>query len=120
VLTHFSELLAESASRGAAVGAFTCYNLETAAGVLRAAAARRRGVVVLVSEKSFSAPDGPLLVSALVAVAARSPVPACVQLDHVRDCAPIEAALELGMGAVMADGGPLRRGRGRARWDRRR
>jgi tagatose 1,6-diphosphate aldolase GatY/KbaY len=107
VLTRFSELLADSASRGAAVGAFTCYNLETAAGVLRAAAARRCGVILLVSAKSFSAPDGPLLVSALVAAAARSPVPACVQLDHVRNLEPIGAAFELGMGAVMADGSKL-------------
>jgi tagatose 1,6-diphosphate aldolase GatY/KbaY len=107
MLTRFSELLADGASRGAAVGAFTCYNLETAAGVLRAAAGRRCGVVLLVSEKSFSAPDGPLLVCALVAAAARSPVPACVQLDHVRDLEAVGAALELGMGAVMADGSKL-------------
>jgi ketose-bisphosphate aldolase len=107
MLTRFSELLAEGASRGAAVGAFTCYNLETAAGVLRAAAGRRCGVVLLVSEKSFSAPDGPLLVCALVAAAARSPARACVQLDHVRDLEAAEAALELGMGAVMADGSKL-------------
>ena len=107
MLTHFSALLAEAASRGAAVGAFTCYNLETAVGVLSAADARRCGVILLVSEKSFSAPGGPLLVSALLAAAARSPVPACVQLDHVRDLEPIEAAFELGVGAVMADGSKL-------------
>jgi ketose-bisphosphate aldolase len=106
MLTRFSDLLAEAASHGAAVGAFTCYNLETAVGVLRAAAGRR-GVVLLVSEKSFSAPDGPLLLSALVAAAAHSPAPACVQLDHVRNLEPAEAAFALGVGAVMADGSKL-------------
>jgi tagatose 1,6-diphosphate aldolase GatY/KbaY len=107
VLVRFSELLAETASRQAAVGAFTCYNLETAAGVLRAAAGRRTGVILLVSEQSFSAPEGALLVSALVAAADRASVPACVQLDHVRTLEPVEAAFELGVGAVMADGSKL-------------
>jgi tagatose 1,6-diphosphate aldolase GatY/KbaY len=107
VVARFSELLAEAAARGAAVGAFTCYNLETALGVLRGAEARSRGVVLLVSEKSFSGPDGPLLMAALVAAAARAPVPTCVQLDHVRELGPIEAAFSLGAGAVMADGSRL-------------
>jgi tagatose 1,6-diphosphate aldolase GatY/KbaY len=107
VLVRFSELLVEAASRRAAVGAFTCYNLETTVGVLRAAAARRVGVILLVSEQSFSGPEGPLLVSALVAAAGRSPVPACVQLDHVRTLEPVEAAFELGVGAVLADGSKL-------------
>jgi tagatose 1,6-diphosphate aldolase GatY/KbaY len=107
VLVRFSELLADAASRRAAVGAFTCYNLETAVGVLRAAAARRVGVILLVSEQSFSAPEGSLLVSALVAAADRASVPACVQLDHARTLEPVEAAFELGVGAVMADGSKL-------------
>lgn len=107
MLARFSELLTEAAGRGSAVGAFTCYNLETAAGVLSAAEARRRGVILLVSAKSFSLPGGSLLVSALVAAAARSRVPTCVQLDHVRELEPIERAFELGAGAVMADGSKL-------------
>jgi tagatose 1,6-diphosphate aldolase GatY/KbaY len=107
VLVRFSELLAEAASRRAAVGAFTCYNLETAVGVLRAAAARRVGVILLVSEQSFSAPEGSLLVAALVAATHRASVPACVQLDHVRTLEPVEAAFDLGVGAVMADGSKL-------------
>jgi ketose-bisphosphate aldolase len=107
VLARFSDLLTEARSRGSAVGAFTSYNLETAVGVFRAAEARRRAVILLVSEKSFSAPGGSLLLSALVAVAERSAVPACVQLDHVREPGPIEAAFALGAGAVMADGSKL-------------
>ena len=107
MLVRFSELLAEAASRRAAVGAFTCYNLETAVGVLRAAAARPTGVMLLVSEQSFSAPGGPLLVAALVAAAHRASVPACVQLDHVRTLEPVEAAFDLGVSAVMADGSKL-------------
>jgi ketose-bisphosphate aldolase len=107
MLTAFTDLLAEARSRGSAVGAFTCYNLETAVGVLRAAEEAGRGVILLVSEKSFSAPAGPLLVAALRAAAEQSAAPACVQLDHVRELEPIRAAFALGVGAVMADGSRL-------------
>src|SRR5438105_3141429 len=103
MLARFSELLAEAKERREAVGAFTCYNLETAAGVLRAAQERQRGVILLVSEKSFSSPGGRLLLAALVAAARASAVPACVELDHVRLLEPIRVAFELGAGAALAD-----------------
>jgi tagatose 1,6-diphosphate aldolase GatY/KbaY len=96
---RFSELLADASGRGGAVGAFTCYNLETAAGVVEAVEAQGRSVILLVSEQSF----GDLLVSALVAVADRARVPACVQLDHVSGLASIKRAFELGSGAAMVD-----------------
>jgi tagatose 1,6-diphosphate aldolase GatY/KbaY len=107
VLVLFSQLLAEAAAHREAVGAFTCYNLEQAAGVLRAAEARRAGVVILVSEKSFAGADGHRLLSALVAAAERSDAAACVQLDHVSDLRLIESAFSLGAGAVLADGSHL-------------
>jgi tagatose 1,6-diphosphate aldolase GatY/KbaY len=107
VLSRFSELLANAGRRRAAVGGFTCYNLETAAGVLRAAEERRAGVILLVAGTSFSAPGGPFLVAALVAAAGASAAPACVQLDHVRELEPIRAAFELGAGAALADGSHL-------------
>jgi tagatose 1,6-diphosphate aldolase GatY/KbaY len=93
----FSELLAEASQRGGAVGAFTCYDLETAAGVVEAAEAEGRGVILLVSRQSFR----DLLAGALVTVADRARVPACVQLDHVADPALIQRAFELGAGAAM-------------------
>lgn len=107
MLARFSELLADVVARRAAVGGFTCYNLEQALGVLRAADERGCGVVLLVSERSFSAPGGHLLLSAFVAVARASGAPACVQLDHVRSIEPVRAAFALGAGAVMADGSRL-------------
>jgi len=107
VRVPFAELLAEAAGTRRAVGAFTCYNLESAVGVLLAAEQHGRGVVLLLSEKSFSPRGGELLAVALVAVADRAPVPACVQLDHVRDLQLINAAFACGVGAVMADGSSL-------------
>lgn len=101
----FDALIADRGS--AAVGAFTCYNLEIAAGVLRAAAQRRVGVILLVSAQAFRARDGDLLLAALVAMADRAPVLVCVQLDHASDLELFESAFALGAGAVMADGSKL-------------
>jgi len=104
---QFSELLAEAERGRRAVGAFTCYNFEQAAGVLSAASDRGCGVVLLVSEKSFAAPSGTVLLPALATMAEHSQAPACVQLDHVSDLGAIRRAYELGAGAVMADGSKL-------------
>jgi tagatose 1,6-diphosphate aldolase GatY/KbaY len=107
VLIGFRELLEERRSRGAAAGAFTCYTLTTAVGVLRAAEAEEAPVILLVSEASYAAPEGPLLLAALGAAAERANAPACVQVDHVADPAAIARALADGADAVMADGSRL-------------
>jgi ketose-bisphosphate aldolase len=107
VIVPFSELLADADRRGAAVGSFTAYNLEGALAVLRAAEARTDGVILLVSAQTFAKPGGPALVTALRAVADRARVPCCVQLDHAADLQLMEAALEAGAGALMADGSRL-------------
>jgi tagatose 1,6-diphosphate aldolase GatY/KbaY len=107
MLCAFTDLLAESRAAGRGLGAFTCYDLETARGVLAAATARRRGVVLLVSCAAFAPPGGQELLAGLRAAAARSPARACVQLDHVGDLGLIERAFEAGAGAVMADGSRL-------------
>jgi tagatose 1,6-diphosphate aldolase GatY/KbaY len=103
MLVGFAQLLAGRAT----IGAFTCYDLETARAVLGAAATRGRGVVLLVSREAFAAEGGDQLLAAIRAAAERSPAAACVQLDHVSDLALIEAAFDLGAGAVMADGSRL-------------
>jgi tagatose 1,6-diphosphate aldolase GatY/KbaY len=107
VLTPFREILEERRAAGAAVGAFTCYDVTTAIGVVRAAEGHRAPVLLLISEASFRASPGRLLLPALLAVADEARVPACVQLDHVDDDELIDAALAAGAGAVMADGSKL-------------
>lgn len=107
MLTPFGEILEERCAAGAAVGAFTCYDVTTAIGVVRAAEAREDPVLLLISEASFRSPAGRLLLPALLAVADEARVPACVQLDHVDDDELIDAALAAGAGAVMADGSKL-------------
>lgn len=107
MLTGFRAILDERRASGSAVGAFTCYDTTTAFGVVRAAEARDVPAILLVAEASYRADTGRLLVAALLAVAERARVPMCVQLDHVHDDALIDAALDAGVGAVMADGSRL-------------
>ncbi|HET6507867.1 MAG TPA: class II fructose-bisphosphate aldolase [Baekduia sp.] len=107
MLASFLELLDDAASRGTAVGAFTCYDSTQAAGVLDAAEDAGTGVVLLVSPASFRARRGADLLTALVAQAAGAETAVCVQLDHVSDRATVEAAFAAGAGAVMVDGSHL-------------
>jgi tagatose 1,6-diphosphate aldolase GatY/KbaY len=107
MLTPFRELLDERRAAGAAAGAFTCYDVTTALGVVRAAEQRDVPFILLVSEASFRSPDSRLLVPALTAVAERAHVAACFQIDHVSDSDLIERALTGGVGAVLADGSRL-------------
>ena len=93
MLTPFRELLDERRAAGAAAGAFTCYDVTTALGVVQAAETRNVPVVLLVAESSFRASSGRLLLPALLAVADAARIPACLQLDHVADDALIDEAL---------------------------
>jgi tagatose 1,6-diphosphate aldolase GatY/KbaY len=104
VIARFSEILENERDAGRAVGAFTCYDVTTAIGVLRAADEVDVATILLVSKASFISRDGPQLVVGLSAVATHAQAPACVQLDHVGDLETIARAIDLGIGAVMADG----------------
>ena len=92
---------------GAAVGAFTCYDLEAAIATVRAAASEGAGVILLLGGQSYAGASGGELLAALLAVAGYSDARVCVQLDHCDDLALIEAALDVGVGAVLADGSAL-------------
>ena len=100
MLAPFAPLLA----RGP-VGAFACYELAMAEGVLRAAGRGR--VVVLVAGTALRAPGAERLVCALRGAAEASRAQVSLQADHVHDLETVELALELGVQAVMADFSPL-------------
>jgi tagatose 1,6-diphosphate aldolase GatY/KbaY len=105
MIASFTEVLEAARRRRCAVPAFTCYDAETAAGVLRAAAGRP--LIVLVSANLVTAPAGSLLVAALHGMASRAPSPVCLQLDHAHDLDVVRIGCALGLGAVMADGSHL-------------
>jgi ketose-bisphosphate aldolase len=107
MLASLPSLLAERRAHHAAIGAFTSYDLETATAVLSAAEDARVPVILLVSRDAFARPEGRHLVAGLVGAAQAARVACCVELDHVADLELMERALDLGCGAVMADGSRL-------------
>lgn len=107
MLASLPSLLAERRSHQAAIGAFTSYDLETATAVLSAAEDADVPVMLLVSREAFARRHGRHLLTALVGAAQAAGVRCCVELDHVADLDLMERALELGCGAVMADGSRL-------------
>ena len=107
MITSFAAILAERRDRGAAVGAFTCYDTSTAVGVVLAAENAQAPVILLVAATSLRRSSGRFLIPALCTVAAAAEVPVCIQLDHAEDLDVMVAALGGGAGAVMADGSRL-------------
>jgi tagatose 1,6-diphosphate aldolase GatY/KbaY len=107
VIVPFVEILERERAANRAVGAFTCYDIATASGVLQAAESTGRAVILLVSNASFTGRDGHQFVAGLIAATAQADADACVQLDHVDDLRTIDEAVALGIGAVMADGSRL-------------
>lgn len=104
MLVAFEDVLREARVRGSAAGAFTCYDLETAAAVLETAASRDRAVILLVSPSTATGDLGDAYLTALLGCAAQSAARVCVQVDHIDDLALVERVLALGAGAVMVDG----------------
>lgn len=87
-----------------AAGAFTCYDLATAYGVVDAATEVGQGVVLLVSPSTAARPYGLALVRSLRALADHAAVPVSVQLDHASDLDLISRIVEAGADAVLVDG----------------
>ncbi|WP_051821277.1 class II fructose-bisphosphate aldolase [Streptomyces sp. SCSIO 75703] len=100
----FREHIRAFRARGAAVPAFTAYDLATATGVVTAAERAGVPVILLVSPSTAATRYGHGLVRSLRALADASPAPVAVQLDHATDLALIRATVEAGAHAVLADG----------------
>jgi ketose-bisphosphate aldolase len=105
VIVALPEMLALARRDGTAVSGFSCYNAETAAGVLRAAAGRP--VVLLIPARLLSLRGGDLVAAGLCAMSERAPSPVCVQLDHAHDLDAVRMGIDCGVGAVMADASHL-------------
>ncbi|MGW7291883.1 class II fructose-bisphosphate aldolase [Streptomyces xiamenensis] len=101
---QLTEITAERRAVGAALPAFTCYDLVTAGAVVAAAEQHGSPLALLVSPKTAAAPGGLELIRALRTLADHSTVPVCVQLDHATDADLIVAAVEAGADSVLADG----------------
>lgn len=90
-----------------AVGAFTAYGIDGAAGIVRAGERSGSPLILLVSAETFASPFGKALVCALRTFADDASVPCVVELDHVRTIKAVRAGFLAGVDAVMADGSRL-------------
>ncbi|CAM9441880.1 unnamed protein product, partial [Sphacelaria rigidula] len=105
------DILAEARSRGAAVGAFTVYNMEGIQAVIAAADATGRSAILQAHPAALGFQRGVPLLSAAVS-AARACTAAggpliSVQLDHGDAKDHVLAALEAGVDSVMIDGSAM-------------
>ena len=106
-VTVFGEVLNTLRQTPHGMLAFSCYDLETAVGVLSAAEDIGTPVTLLVSEAAAASARGRYLLTALVAVAGQGTQQAFVQLDHCADLLLMREVLDVGVHAVMADGSKL-------------
>ncbi|HKX66602.1 MAG TPA: class II fructose-bisphosphate aldolase [Intrasporangium sp.] len=102
--TRLDAIVHSALDRGRAAGAFTCYDLATAYGVVQAATEAGQGVILLVAPSTAARPYGPHLVRALRALADTAPVPVSVQLDHADDLDLVLRTVRAGADAVLVDG----------------
>ncbi|MGB3258365.1 MAG: class II fructose-bisphosphate aldolase [Ornithinimicrobium sp.] len=102
--TRLDQIVRAARSQSRAAGAFTCYDLATAIGVVAAAEKTDQGVVLLVSPTTAATDYGQHLVRSLRQLADHAPVPVSVQLDHASDLALITRTVAAGADAVLVDG----------------
>ncbi len=103
-LATMKEMLLQARSEKRAVGAFNVTNYETAAAVFKAAEAEGRPVIVQLYMRLFDTGKARDLAPTLRAMAARSPVPVALHLDHGSTVKQAEDALAWGYTSVMYDG----------------
>jgi fructose-bisphosphate aldolase, class II len=103
-LTTMQRLLEAAAASHCAVGAFNVFNLESASGVIAAAAQTGSPCILALAESHLKYNDLKYIGPALMQMASDAAVPVAVQLDHSKTVVNVQKALDLGFSAVMWDG----------------
>lgn len=102
-LVTLREILAPAEADGYAVGAFTMCNAETADAIMAAAAQDNSPVIIMLGPKEESVLGLRNTVQIVSTLARNYHIPVCLHLDHSRDPAQVQAALEAGFPSVMID-----------------
>ncbi|MCT1477188.1 class II fructose-bisphosphate aldolase [Microbacterium sp. p3-SID336] len=107
-LVSARELVSAASAAGTGIGAFNVIHLETAEGLVRAAALAELPVILQISQNCADYHGGlePIALATL-AVARRADTPVAVHLDHAERPELVAEAVDLGFGSVMFDGGAL-------------
>jgi fructose-bisphosphate aldolase class II len=101
------ELLQAARRAGRAVGAFNFNNLEFLQAIARAADETRTPVFLATSEGAVRYAGLENVIALARAVAASTPVPLCLHLDHGKNLEVIGRCIELGYTSVMIDASSL-------------
>lgn len=107
-LVSARDLVSAASAAGTGIGAFNVIHLETAEGLVRAAALAQLPVILQISQNCADYHGGlePITLATL-AVARRAQTPVAVHLDHAERPELVDEAIALGFGSVMFDGGAL-------------
>jgi ketose-bisphosphate aldolase len=98
------ELLRQAREHRVAIPAFTTYTLESTRAICDAGAEAELPVILQAGSSSFAGVGRVLLAQAALTMAAESPSPVGVHLDHATELAEIRACIEFGYSSVMIDG----------------
>ncbi len=107
MLLRGSSFLSEAREQSRAVPAFVAYNLEMVQGIVAAAEATEKPVLIIAGSSAFALAGLQPLASIALAAAQESTVAIGVHLDHCRRVDEIETCLALGYSSVMFDGAQL-------------
>ncbi len=101
------QMLVDAATYGYAVGAFNVTNTIQMAAVMETVVARRAPVIVQtsVTPSKFLRPE--VVVATFRALGGKTPVPACLHLDHCTDADYCKHCADLGYTNIMFDGSKL-------------
>lgn len=106
MLTHLKKILRDADRGGYAVGAFNINNLEILKAIVETAVEERSPVIVQTSEGAIKYAGMDYLL-AMMRVAAKSPVPVGIHLDHGKNLDIVRQAIKAGYTSVMYDGSIL-------------
>ncbi len=107
MLVTMRELMAQAEKGNYAVGGFNCPGLEYVLGVIGAAEATGKPVILSFPQVHEKTVPLTVIGPILLAAADRASVPVCVHLDHGSTIEYVQKALEIGFNSVMYDGSKL-------------
>lgn len=97
-------MLDRAVSEGYAVMAINAFNLESAAGIIRAATKMRAPIIIdLLQEHLKTCFNCDILTNSLITMAQQAPIPVAINLDHGSDIAHLKWCLQQGFSSVMVD-----------------
>ena len=100
---NLKEILALADSKGVAIPAFNCYNVESVMGVAQAARETGAPVIFQMFTRMMDTEFGPYVAAAIREAINTLPVPAAMHLDHGAGIPQVLRALRLGCTSIMID-----------------